>query len=98
MIKVVESETFKRWLRGLRDVGARSRIVLRVRRLEAGNVGDVKPIGTGLSELRIDYGPGYGVYYMRRGAVMVVLLCGGDKRTQRQDIAAAQRIAAEWRD
>lgn len=98
MIKAIESETFKRWLRGLRDVRIRTRIVLRVRRLEAGNVGDAKPIGEGLSELRIDYGPGYRVYFMRRGAVLVVLLCGGDKRTQQQDIATAKRITTEWRD
>lgn len=98
VIKAIESETFKRWLRGLRDVRIRTRIVLRVRRLEAGNVGDAKPIGEGLSELRIDYGPGYRVYFMRRGAVLVVLLCGGDKRTQQQDIATAKRITTEWRD
>lgn len=98
MIKVIESETFKRWLRGLRDVRARTRIVLRVRRMEAGNMGDAKPVGEGISELRIDYGPGYRVYFMRRGTVLVVVLCGGDKHTQQQDIATAKRIAAEWRD
>lgn len=98
MMRVIESETFKRWLRGLRDVRARARITLRVRRLGAGNPGDVKPVGEGLSELRIDYGPGYRVYFMRRGVVVVIVLCGGDKRTQDRDIAAAKRIAAEWKD
>lgn len=98
MIKVIESETFKRWMRGLRDERARSRIVLRLRRLESGNTGDVKPAGDGLSELRINYGPGYRVYFMRRATALIVVLAGGDKRTQRQDIASAKRIAADWRD
>ena len=97
-VKVIESETFRHWLHALRDERARARIVLRVRRLEAGLHGDVKPVGDGLSELRIDYGPGYRVYFMRRGMFLVVLLCGGDKRTQQQDIEEAKRIAAEWKD
>jgi len=98
MVKVLESETFKTWLGALRDDRARTRIVLRVRRLESGNPGDAKSIGDGLSELRIDHGPGYRVYFMRRGVFVVVLLCGGDKSTQRQDIANAKRIATEWMD
>ena len=98
MVRVLESETFKAWLGALRDDRARTRIVLRVRRLESGNPGDAKPIGDGLSELRIDYGPGYRVYFMRRGVFLVVLLCGGDKSTQRQDIANAKRVAVEWMD
>jgi putative addiction module killer protein len=72
--------------------------VLRLRRMEAGSFGDVEPVGNGLSELRIDYGPGYRVYFMRRGAVLIVVLCGGDKDSQRTDIAAAKRLAKEWED
>lgn len=98
MPQVIESETFKRWLRGLRDVRARARIALRVRRLASGNAGDVKPAGDGLSELRINYGPGYRVYFMRRGTVLVIVLCGGDKRTQHADIEEAKRIAAQWKE
>ncbi|MBS0193980.1 MAG: type II toxin-antitoxin system RelE/ParE family toxin [Proteobacteria bacterium] len=98
MVEVVESETFKRWLRRLRDDRARARIVLRMRRLASGNPGDAQPVGEGLSELRIDYGPGYRVYFMRRGAILIVVLCGGDKTTQAQDIANAKCIATQWRD
>lgn len=96
MIEVIKSETFDRWLRKLRDSRARARIEMRVRRLSLGNPGDVQPIGEGLSEMRIDYGPGYRVYYMQQGAFVVVLLCGGAKRTQQEDIARAKIIAAEW--
>jgi len=70
---------------------------MRIRRLGLGNPGDVEPIGEGLSELRIDYGPGYRVYYMQQGPILVVLLCGGDKRTQQEDIAKAKSLAAEWK-
>ena len=70
---------------------------MRIRRLGLGNHGDVQPIGSGLSDMRIDYGPGYRVYYMKSGSVLVVLLCGGDKRTQQTDINKAKRLAAEWR-
>lgn len=73
-----------------------ARIAIRIDRLAAGNPGDVKPIGGGISELRITYGPGYRVYYMQRGSTMVVLLCGGDKSSQQRDIKAAHRIAEEW--
>jgi len=71
---------------------------MRIRRLELGNPGDVEPIGSGLSEMRIDYGPGYRVYYMQQRSVLVVLLCGGDKSTQKNDIKKAKEIAAEWKD
>ena len=81
----------------MRDPKAKARIQMRIRRLGLGNPGDVQPIGSGLSEMRIDYGPGYRVYYMKSGSVLVVLLCGGDKRTQQTDIDKAKRIAAEWR-
>ncbi|HET8636662.1 MAG TPA: type II toxin-antitoxin system RelE/ParE family toxin [Acidobacteriaceae bacterium] len=86
---------FSLWLRGLRDAQARARIAARVRRLAFGNPGDVRPVGEGISELRIHYGPGYRVYYVQRGAVLIVLLCGGDKSTQKKDIEAAKRLAKE---
>ena len=70
---------------------------MRIRRLSLGNPGDVQPIGDGLSEMRIDHGPGYRVYYVQQGFVVAVLLCGGDKRTQQDDIATAKKLAAEWR-
>jgi putative addiction module killer protein len=74
------------------------RIAARIDRLASGNPGDVKPIGGGLSEMRIDYGPGYRVYFMQRGSVVIILLCGGDKHTQQQDIEQAKALAAEWKD
>jgi putative addiction module killer protein len=98
MVELIKSETFDRWLRELRDVRAAARIQVRLDRGAAGNPGDVKPVGDGISELRIDYGPGYRVYFMRRGLLIVVLLCGGDKSTQDKDIAQAKAIAAQWRD
>ena len=96
MLEIFRSETFDCWLRGLRDSRARERIEARVLRLSRGNPGDVKPVGSGVSELRIDYGPGYRVYFTRRGQVVVLLLCGGDKRTQDADIARAIEIAEDW--
>ncbi|KRE87084.1 addiction module antitoxin RelB [Rhodanobacter sp. Soil772] len=80
----------------LRDARAKARIAARLDRIADGNLGDVKPVGGGVSDLRIDYGPGYRVYFMQRGAVLVVVLAGGDRRTQRIDIKTAQRIADEW--
>ncbi|UJJ52876.1 MULTISPECIES: type II toxin-antitoxin system RelE/ParE family toxin [Rhodanobacter] len=80
----------------MRDARARARIAARLDRIADGNLGDVKPAGGGVSELQIDYGPGYRVYFMQRGSVLVVVLAGGDKRTQRIDIKTAQRVAAEW--
>ncbi|QTF90888.1 type II toxin-antitoxin system RelE/ParE family toxin [Halomonas sp. BM-2019] len=97
MVEILKSGTFDRWFKKLRDREARARIEMRIRRLSLGNPGDVQPIGQGLSEMRIDYGPGYRVYYMQQGAVVVVLLCGGDKRTQQEDIAKAKNLAAEWK-
>ena len=93
MITVRETENFKKWVRGLKDRIAQSIITARVRRISAGNFGDVKPSGGDISELRIDYGPGYRVYFTRRGQEIVILLCGGDKSTQSRDIEAAKRIA-----
>ena len=97
MVEIIKSATFDRWFRKLRDPKAKARIQMRIRRLGLGNPGDVQPIGSGLSEMRINYGPGYRVYYMKSGSVLVVRLCGGDKRTQQTDINKAKRLAAEWR-
>ena len=80
-------------MRRLKDANAAARIVARIRRMEMGNSGDAKNVGKGVMEMRIDYGPGYRVYYLHRGAEIVVLLCGGDKRTQRQDIKRALALA-----
>lgn len=93
-MRIDSTETYTNWLDRLRDLRARARIQARVERLAAGNPGDVKPVGEGVSELRIDYGPGYRVYYTERGNVLIVLLCGGDKRTQAADIKTAKKLAA----
>ena len=98
MIELIRSATFDRWLRELRDVNAKGRIEARIRRLSLGNPGDAKPAGEGISEMRIDYGPGYRVYFKRHGAMLAILLCGGDKSTQARDIATAKAIAAQWKD
>jgi putative addiction module killer protein len=92
-IEVRQTEEFRVWLRDLRDDRAVARIASRIRRLEFGNIGDCKALGGGLMEIRIDYGPGYRVYYVKRGAVVVILVCGGDKRTQRRDIERARTLA-----
>jgi putative addiction module killer protein len=98
MIELIKSDIFDRWLSTLRDTQARARIETRIRRLSIGNPGDVKPVGEGVSEMRIDYGPGYRVYFMRRGPVVVVLLCGGNKSSQNHDIDLAKTIAAQWKE
>ena len=98
MIELIRTSAFDRWLRALRDRLAVVRIAARIDRLASGNPGDVKPIGGGLSELRIDHGPGYRVYLMRRGAIIIVLLCGGDKASQQRDIEQARALAAQWKD
>ena len=95
---MIRSETFDRWLRKLKDRRAAARVLVRIDRLAAGNPGDVKPVGAGISELRINYGPGYRVYYLQGGDTLIVLLCGGDKSTQDDDIKNAQRIAKEWKE
>jgi putative addiction module killer protein len=95
VIEIRETVTFSSWLRALRDSQARAKIAARVRRLAFGNPGDVRPVGEGVSEMRIHHGPGYRVYYIQRGAVLIILLCGGDKSTQDRDIAAAKRLAKE---
>jgi putative addiction module killer protein len=98
VLEVVQSATFSKWLAALSDVRARARIQARILRLAFGNPGDAKAIGRGLTEMRIDYGPGYRVYFTRRGPVVIVLLCGGDKRTQDADIKRAIAIARDWED
>jgi putative addiction module killer protein len=95
MLEVRETEAFSEWLSNLRDVRAKAEVARRVRRLALGNPGDVKPVGEGVSELRIHYGPGYRVYYVRRGNVLIILLCGGDKSGQSRDIALALKSAKE---
>jgi putative addiction module killer protein len=93
MIEVRQTEVFSGWLRRLRDADAVARIVGRIRRMELGNPGDAKSVGKGVIEMRIAYGPGYRIYYVQRGTEIVILLCGGDKRTHRQDIKRAQALA-----
>ena len=93
MVEVRQTAEFSDWLRRLKDANAAARIVARVRRMELGNPGDTRSVGNGVMEMRIAYGPGYRVYYASRGAALVVLLCAGDKRTQRQDIKRAQALA-----
>lgn len=93
MIEVRQTEAFSHWLRRLRDENARSRVLIRIRRLSLGNFGDVKPVGGGISELRIDYGPGYRVYLCRRGDAIILLLTAGTKKTQEADIAQAKELA-----
>lgn len=97
MVELIASDVFKAWIAGLRGNEARARINVRLRRLAMGLTGDVKPVGEGVSELRIDHGPGYRVYFKRRGQLVLLLLCGGDKRTQTADIKQAINIANEWR-
>ncbi|MGY6710740.1 MAG: type II toxin-antitoxin system RelE/ParE family toxin [Rhizobiaceae bacterium] len=98
MYKVVLTAEFKHWLGRLRDRAAQARIVSRIMRLEDGLFGDAKPVGDGVGELRVDVGPGYRVYFFRAGLITVVVLAGGDKRTQRRDIATAKKRAAEWKE
>jgi putative addiction module killer protein len=93
MPDVRQTVSFARWLAGVRDRRAVARINARIRRLSLGNPGDVKPVGEGVSELRIDYGPGYRVYFVQRGPELIVLLAGGDKRSQDRDIALAIALA-----
>jgi putative addiction module killer protein len=95
MIEVRQTDIYAAWFAGLRDRQARARITVRIRRLSLGNPGDVKPVGGGVSEMRIDYGPGYRIYFVRRGEAVIILLCGGDKRTQDRDIARALELAQE---
>ena len=93
MTEIRKTDVFVKWLDRLNDIHARARILVRIERLAAGNPGDVKPVGEGVSEMRIDYGPGYRVYYKTQGQALIILLVGGDKRTQSKDIQTALRLA-----
>jgi putative addiction module killer protein len=93
VIQIRQTEAYESWFEGLRDRGAKSRILIRIRRLSLGNPGDVKPVGEGVSELRIPYGPGYRIYFTKQGETIVVLLAGGDKSTQKRDIERARNLA-----
>ena len=95
MVEVRQTTRFSTWLAGLRDERVRARILKRLDRARDGNLGDVSPVGEGVSEMRIFYGPGYRVYFIQRGAELIVLLCGGDKSTQRADIEEAKAMAKE---
>lgn len=96
MIELRQTETFRKWWTRLKDERVRGAIFARLDRLAYGHAGDVEPVGEGISELRIHYGPGYRVYFQKRGSTIIVLLCGGDKKTQARDIKAAKRLAQEW--
>ena len=98
MIQIQQTETYAKWFAGLRDRVARARIDIRIRRLSLGNAGDTKPVGEGVSELRIDHGPGYRVYFIQRGEVVIVLLAGGDKSTQDKDIRTAKALAKDLKE
>jgi putative addiction module killer protein len=95
MIEVRRTAIFNEWLSGLRDMQARARIAVRIERIAQGNLGDARSVGEGVSELRFDFGPGYRVYFVRRGDVLVILLCGGDKNSQQRDIKRAKDLAQE---
>ena len=97
MTELIRSATFDRWLSGLRDRRAVARIAARLDRLASGNPGDAQPVGNGVSELRINYGPGYRVYVIQRGPVLIILLCGGDKSSQDRDIKQAKVLAEQWK-
>ncbi len=98
MIEVRQTDEYAKWFDSLRDRQARARIDIRVRRLSLGNPGDAKPVGEGVSVLRVDYGPGYRVYFVQRADVLIVLLAGGDKRTQDRDIRRAKQLARELQE
>jgi putative addiction module killer protein len=95
MIEIRKTELFAKWLDNLRDIKAKARVLVRIERLAMGNAGDVKPVGEGITEMRIDYGPGYRVYFMKRGSELIILLAGGDKSSQSSDIKVAMRLARD---
>ncbi len=98
MIEIRKTDLFAQWVDALRDIQARARVQARIERLAAGNPGDVEPVGEGVSELRINYGPGYRVYFKKRGQELIILLAGGDKTTQAKDIQTALRLARHLSD
>jgi putative addiction module killer protein len=98
VVEIRKTPAFDAWFSQLRDHEAVARIGARIDRLISGNPGDVRPVGSGVSEMRVNYGPGYRVYYIRRGNVVIVLLCGGNKSSQANDIQQARRLAERWRE
>ncbi|MBR2818823.1 MAG: type II toxin-antitoxin system RelE/ParE family toxin [Reyranella sp.] len=98
MVELIKSRTFHDWLTNLRDRRGAAKIQARLDRLALGNPGDVRPVGSGISELRVNEGPGYRVYFIQRGPVVIVLLCGGDKSSQARDIRQAKALATQWKD
>ena len=98
MIQIQQTETCAKWFAGLRDQVARGRIDIHIRRLSLGNAGDTKPVGEGVSELRVDHGPGYRIYFIQRGEVVIVLLAGGDRSTQDKDIRNAKDLANDLKE
>jgi putative addiction module killer protein len=98
VFEIRETPAYSAWFENLRDLRARGRITARIVRVSLGNLGDAKPVGDGVSELRIDHGPGYRVYFTRRGQSLVLLLCGGDKSTQERDIARATALAKDLKN
>jgi putative addiction module killer protein len=98
MFQIQQTNAYAKWFAGLRDRVARARIDIRIRRLSLGNAGDTKPVGEGVSELRIDHGPGYRIYFIQRGEVVIVLLAGGDKSTQDKDIRTAKALAKDLKE
>ena len=94
MVEIRKTELFAKWIDNLRDIQAKARVLVRIERLASGNAGDVKPVGEGISEMRIDYGPGYRVYFIKRGNELIILLAGGNKSSQTADIKVAIRLAS----
>lgn len=98
MPKLIQTDKFNDWFSGQQDSVTKKRILARITRLQNGNPGDVKDVGQGVREMRLDFGPGYRLYYLSRGPLLVILLCGGTKRTQDADIKLARGLAKHWRD
>ncbi|MGV3550069.1 type II toxin-antitoxin system RelE/ParE family toxin [Rhizobium sp.] len=96
--ELLPTEVYEAWFKKLRDEIARAAVVARLARIEAGNFGDARPVGNGISELRIHYGPGYRIYFQKRGNRIILLLCAGDKSSQQRDVERAKTIANEWTD
>ncbi|MFO0109946.1 MAG: type II toxin-antitoxin system RelE/ParE family toxin [Alphaproteobacteria bacterium] len=97
MIEIIEHEVFSAWLASLRDRQARAKILARLDRIRDGNLGDVEPVGEGISEARIHYGAGYRLYFLQRGKLVIIMLAGGDKSSQKRDIKRARELAKAWR-